>query len=324
MAQSFRETRVELNARISARLRSAWTASKLLRGCFVAGGAALAGAAQFWTWPDGGNPSSAQIVGIGATVAVFLAAFISILTDKDASEELRLAHIAAAYAEDAQDKAEEISRLFPDIERMIALYNSTLLMRGALEHATVAMVGDETHLVATLLKLADKQIAIAAGFNLSDQYTICVFQAAMGADGCRYELQLVAHYRAIECAVTTARTWPEGQGVAGVAFSNSMEIIVGDLTQDSARAVFSAPGMQRSYDDDRYRSIVAVPVLVEGNAKPWGVVVATNDREGHFNHDQKPGLKPEEAIRALANYAALAVAMVQSRERGKSPSPTVP
>jgi hypothetical protein len=185
------------------------------------------------------------------------------------------------------------------------------------------MTGDTETLISNLTKISARTLVIAAGFSLADQYTVCVYRAEAAAEPNRYELHLVEHIRAIDCEKGTARIWPEGKGVAGVAFSNASEILVADLSADGIRAVFQPDGLTRDYDDDRYRSIVAVPVHVEGNERPWGVVTATNDRPEHFNHLDQPGLKPEEAIRVLANYVALAVAVVQRREREKNPSPQV-
>jgi hypothetical protein len=43
--------------------------------------------------------------------------------------------------------------------------------------------------------------------------------------------------------------------------------------------------------------------------RPWGVVAATSSYVDHFDGNIDMGLQPVEAVRALANYAALAVAI---------------
>jgi len=318
---ALRELRSQLNQITRERLRSASLASRLMNALFVAAAAALAGVAQFWTWPDGSSPSIAQILGIAGTGVVFLAASIRVLSEKGLDGELRTAHELIAHAEDTRERLAEAERLKPDTDRMIALYSATRLMRDALEQASVAMVGNEVGLVSTMTTLAGPELVAAAGFSLSDQYTISVYEARPLTDGCRYGLHLIEHIRAIPCDKHEARVWPEGRGATGVAFSNSAEIIVDDLTTDTAKSVFGMPDLRRKYDDDRYLSMVAVPILVEGDDRPWGVVAATNDRIGHFNHTQEEGLKTQEAIRALAKYAALAVAMLRSRNRGQGPAP---
>ena len=268
-------------------------------------------------------------------------ALYSAFLEKDAVEHLGLAQQAIGKAEEIaeagslkatemaerleqeRERVQSILDNLPDIERNIALYQSTKLMRDALEQSCVAMTGDIDALVGVLIKLSSRTLLVAAGFSLADQYTICVYKAVLRADDCRYDLRLVEHLRAIECEKDTARTWPEGKGVAGVAFTNDREIVVADLSDESIRTVFQPSGLRRDYDDDRYQSIVAVPISVAGQERPWGVITATNDRPDHFNHNEEPGLKPEEAIRALANYAALAVAIMEARERAKISAPMV-
>jgi hypothetical protein len=314
--------REKLNTVTVSRLRAAWRASKYQRAIFIAGAAGTAGAAQFWTWPVGTSPTNAQVVGIVATFVVAIAAIGTIIGDRDASKEIAVAQDALKRAETSQERLDEILRLAPDTDRMIALHQATRLMRDAIEQSTVAMTGDETNLVALLLTIAKQQLALAAGFNLADQYTMCVYKARPAADGCRFELHLIEHDRAIPCDKESARVWPEGRGVAGIAFSKSAEIVVEDLATDDAKAIFSTPEreLRRDYDDDRYRSIVATPIKVVPDGRPWGMVVATIDRVGHFNHAQEQGLKPEQAIRALAGFAALAVAVIRARDRAHGPS----
>jgi hypothetical protein len=67
--------------------------------------------------------------------------------------------------------------------------------------------------------------------------------------------------------------------------------------------------MTRPYDNDRYRSMVAVPIKVDGMEKPWGVVAATNDKTAHFNPPFGSGPKPDEGARALAGMIALGIAV---------------
>lgn len=70
--------------------------------------------------------------------------------------------------------------------------------------------------------------------------------------------------------------------------------------------VFNIAAGARDYDSDRYRSIAAVPIRVGGREKPWGVIVATNDRFGHFGLGDAIGPQNEEAVRLLAGMVALA------------------
>ncbi len=319
--QRWPSVRGALNEITIARLRSVWRSTRLFRAIFFAFAAAIAGAAQFVTWEPTETPTTAQVVGICATVVVFLAALVAVISEKDSVREIELAQRAVGQAETLRERLEETARLWPNVDRMVALHQANSLFRDTLESACVAMVGDERQLLSGMTTLVERQLPAAAGFSYADQWTICLYKALPASGDCRFELHLVEHLRAIKCDKSTARIWQEGKGVAGVAFSNASEIMIEDLASDAARAVFKPSGMERNYDDDRYRSMVAVPILVQGDARPWGIVAATSDTVGHFNPDAEQGLKPVEAIRSFAKYAALAVAMIQARERAANPRP---
>jgi hypothetical protein len=317
-----RSLRRTLTEAFTARANAAHRATKLYRTVFFALAAGIAGAMQFWSWKPNEQPSTPQLIGIAATVVVFAASVIAILTDKDSARELDLAQRAVERAQELEDEAADLVSAWPDIDRMIELYQMTKILRDTLEQASIAMAGDQIGLLASMLKLVERSLIIAAGFSTADQHTVCVYQAVPVQGDCRFELRLVAHSRTHECKLSEARTWPEGRGVAGIAFSNNQEILIADLAAPAAQAIFQPVDLTRRYDDDRYRSIIAAPVAVAGSDRPWGIITATSDRVGHFNHDQETGLKPEEAIRVLANYAALSVAIMDARERARSASPS--
>jgi len=314
--------RENLNSTILSRLQRVWLGTKLFRAIFFAGAAAVAGVCQYTTWPTNQPPNTSQVIGISATVVVFLAAALAVFIDQDATNEIAIAQRAVHRAEDLRERLEDTLRVWPNVERMVALHQAISLFRDHIESACVAMVGDESNLLSSMLTLGKRQLPSAAGFSYADQWTICLYRAEQIKGDCRFELKLIEHVRAIDCAKDEARVWPEGRGVAGIAFSNSSEVLIEDLTSEAARAVFKPSGMERTYDDDRYRSMVAIPILVQGNDKPWGMVTATSSNVGHFNHDPEDGLKPVEAMRALSRYAALAVAVVESRRRASQPPPT--
>lgn len=323
MPDSSVDLRTRVTAAFVSRARSAHLASRLYKGVFFALAAGIAGAMQFVSWSAGEHPTTAQLIGISATVVVLVASIVSVITERDSSAELAIAQQAITRTQELEDEVRETIELWPDIDRMIALYQATKVMRDVIEQATVAMAGDESALIATLLRLSARLIVVAAGFTLGDQWTVCFFRADQVVGDCRYELRMIAHDRTIPCDINAARVWPEGVGVAGVAFSNRQEMVIADLASNQVRAIFQPPQLVRPYDDDRYRSMVAVPISVEGLDRPWGIITATNDRVAHFNHDHSSGLKPEEAIRALADYAALAIAMVRNSDRATTARPVL-
>jgi hypothetical protein len=266
------------------------------------------------------------MLGMVAVVTVLLFGLIQIVSNLRSPDEIEVAQNAAREAEKIQERLQEVLSEYPNIDQMINLYTATRLMRDALEQACSATVPSESEIVGKLLLVAETPILAAAGFGIDDLYTICIYQAVLEDDGVRNQLKLVEHLRKIGCDKASARAWPEGRGVTGVAFSKAAEIVVPDLQSPTAQSIFgtSEPALHRDYDLDRYASIVSVPIMVEGQPKPWGVVSATNDLIGHFNHEDEPSLKNEEAIRALAQYAALAVAVYRGCARAAGPSPGAP
>lgn len=305
--------RSKLNASIAARLKSVGMASKLSTLVFFAGAAAVAGVCQYTTWPNGAPPATSQVVGICATVVVFFSACLSIVSNKDVTSELEAAQKAMADAEYLQDRVDEAVRFWPDVEAMIALHTTISLFRDQMESACLSSVDQDT-LLGSMLTLVERTLPAAAGFSYSDPWTICIYKAnEVGVGTNRFQLDLIEHLRAVKCDKKDARSWPEGKGVSGIAFSNACEIQIPDMSETAAVALYNSAGVARDYDRLRYRSMVVVPIQVQGMARPWGVVAATSSRVGHFNHDDEDGLKPIEAIRALARYAALGVALCNAR-----------
>ena len=113
-------------------------------------------------------------------------------------------------------------------------------------------------------------------------------------------LRCIAHLRKIPCEIGEARAWPEGVGVAGIAYSMNHEIIIQDMSSADALAMFDLKTLTREYDKVRYASMVAVPINVGTNPKPWGVAVVTSDRANHFSSEPSYGVATAEPIRAIA------------------------
>ncbi len=248
-----------------------------------------------------------------ASLIVFIGGIFVVITEQDATEQLALSQRAVEAARDAESKYEIIGEMQADAERLIELFQAMTVMRGAIEHLAGNPAKDEDEVITKLLKACDRSLAIAMDFAQYDQWTIGIYKAVPSeTEAHRAVLKCVAHKRAIECDPTEARVWKEGTGIMGVAYSNGDEIIVPDLQADGMKAVFgTSANEQREYDMDRYRSMVAVPVKVEGLEKPWGVVTATTDRVGHFSPNAEPGVRPDEGARTLAGMIALAIAVMR-------------
>jgi hypothetical protein len=304
----------DISAEISKQAARFGRSSLFVKIILVSIGSAIASIMQFVQFPPEG-PTAYQVVGICSTIVVAVGGFFVIVTEQDATTQLSLARNALEAARDAEARYEIIDTLEADTDRLIELYQALNVMRGAIEHLTTVSNPDEDEIVAKNLKASERSLAIAMDFSQSDQWTIGIYKAVPCAtEQNRALLQCIAHKRAIECDPSEARVWKEGTGIMGVAYTSGDEIIVPDLQADGMRSVFGTSANEtRAYDNERYRSMVAVPIKVHGMEKPWGVITATNDRVMHFTSNDPTGVRPDEGARALASMVALAIAVVRKK-----------
>lgn len=270
-------------------------------------GSAIAAIAQFAQFPATG-PTAWQIAGIGASVIVAVGGIFVWLTEDDAPRELSTARKAVEKAREALVGYEELYEIVGENDRLVYLIQAIYLMRSVIEQAAGTSLSEEK-MAQLVLEACDRSLPIAMGFQQADQWTLGVYQARP-LEGTRRELVCVATKRAIGCDPGVARKWKEGTGIAGVSFSVRDEVVIPDLQAEGISSVFgSAANEVRDYDTERYRSMVAVPILVGKDEEPWGVVAATNDQVAHFSATQGNGLSNSEGARTLANMVALGVAI---------------
>ncbi len=316
------ELKADVRQAKAGHARTVASSSKLVKGTLVVVCAGIAGVAQFWTFMPGKPPEPAQIVGIIATFGVILGGLFVLLTETDAATAIELADKALEEARNAEARFDGVDELFVSMDRLSETYQICLNLRGALEQAGVGSSGSLSDLVATMFGLVARPLSIAIGFQHADRWTIGVYQAHDPSLQGKAELRCIAQKRAIECKLHEARVWPEGVGIAGIAYSNAREVVIPDLGADGVQSVFGPRDATRQYDVERYVSMVAVPIMVEGRDKPWGVITATSDRVGHFHGKPEAGFKTDEPIRAVGSFIALAVAIQDQRDRARAP--TVP
>ncbi len=308
MPADIRDLSNSLSAAFARRASKLKKASRYIRMVLLVGGAALASIAQFATFGPTG-PNAWQLVGIFASVGVFIGALFSAVIDEDASEELALAHKAVEDARYLRDEYQALDKIDDEFTKAVELLQVMNLCRGVIERAAGNTSIGAKELVAAMLRACERPAPIAAGFAQHHQWTICIYQAEMDALTGKVMLVCIAHHRAIKCDLTNARQWEAGTGIAGSAYANRDEIVIPDLQTTGLRAVFGTSANQIKPDDvERYRSMVAVPIMVDGSLLPWGVVTATNDQLDHFEPQRRFGIQPVECVRALASMAALAIA----------------
>lgn len=321
-------TPAELGERVSRLLerragRFKW-ASRYVKGAFILVGALVSGVAQFAQVPQGQSPSTVQVAGMAASLLVFLGGLFVLIIDEDASEDLVTARAATEAARDALEAVHVLEGRDETLKRVTSLYLAMAEMRRVIERAVTAKLA-LTATIRLMFVSAERLLAVAAGFAQSDRWTLCIYKAFEDPAGGRDYLVCVDHARAIKCDVAKARRWAEGVGVAGIAYATRQDIVVPNMHTFGIGSLFNVAGQTRDYDQDRYRTTAAFPIRVDGMPKPWGVVVATNDRYDHFNLDEGPGLQTSEAVRLVSSMMALAVSVclddVKEPEAGEgSPS----
>ena len=318
-----------------------WKASIFVKIVLISLAALLSAIAQFADVPSGSSISNWGVIGIFASMLIFLGAVFVIWTEHDSSIELREAQKALLKAEEKEkenmkakseynevmDKIEDfVSDSDLALSRATSLYNATMAMRSVIEGSIQAMPIDEVQILDTLVRVCRFPLPVAMGVEQRQQWTICIYRAEPETLGSsRIVLRIVAHLRAVECKASEARVWPAGVGVTGIAYANRREIIVPDAFGEGVGSTFELGGdLNRDYDLERYRSYVAVPVFVGSDDMPWGVVVGTNDVPDHFSSDHDTGVRASEAIRALAGMVELGVSVsrTQSATRASQPLPS--
>lgn len=285
-------------------------ASLFAKIALISIGSAFGAIAQFAQFPATGA-TGWQVAGMAASVIVAVGGIFVWLTEDDAPRELTVARNAVEKAREALLGYEELYAITAENERLVELIQAIYVMRSVIE-AAVGSARTDIELARLVLDACDRHLPIAMGFQQVDQWTIGIYKAEPTGDG-RSELVCISTKRAIPCEPKEARKWKEGTGIAGVAFSIRDEVIIPDLQTEGVSAVFGANANEvRTYDSERYRSMIAIPITVGKNDEPWGVVSATNDRVDHFSAFQGNGLTNHEGARALADMVALGVAVCRS------------
>jgi len=311
-----------IDAKIRDRATISFNASLFVKVAMVAIGSMIVAIAQFMIGPADSGWSTWQVIGIATALIVGVGAIFVVITERDASDDLAAAREALTKAQRAEREFESYVELEEAIDQLIELYQAAGVMRGAIETVAAKGINNEILIASTILAASARSLSIAMDFGQSDRWTICIYIAEKDLESERYVLRCIAHERAIKCDLANARSWPEGTGLAGVCFSNRSEMILPNLQADGVRSIF-ASGVTDSRPDDaeRYRSMVAVPVMVQGLDRPWGVVTATNDQVDHFSYEEAQGIKPDEGARLLAGMLAvgIAVARAHSEVSGEIP-----
>lgn len=304
--------RAELLSQLENYARALRRASRFVKVALVIGGAALASIALTLDLSHtNGEISGWTVAGLIGAGLVAIGALFDAFKETDAAEALVHAHRAVEVALERQHALDEMTqengRFDTAVIRGIELYNSMDVMRGVIEQSLSVPDIPLNTILQNCLSAAGDSILVAFGFDIKDTWTICVFMAQPAPESGKVLLRCVAHLRKIPCDISEARAWPEGVGVAGIAYSTNNEIIIQDMSSADIGTVFELGSNARLYDRDRYASMVAAPITVGSDPRPWGVAVVTSDRQNHFVRGPSYGVATAEPIRAIAAMSALAV-----------------
>lgn len=275
-----------------------------------AGGALLAALAKAF---DGNAGTVMVFVGgaLAAVGALFVARF-----DFRKLELTAFVTEAEAIAEEAiaagrQLEARQIAASELDIRRL-ALIDANKVMREALEQALLIPEADPNGTVDMMLEMALRHILIAVGFVMEEAWAISVFQV-QGDELVRIVAKRA--HRADE--QKESRRWKKNQGYVGAAWAREDAVIVTDGQDGATAEELKVPDdLQRAYDNERYRSMAAIPVRLGDPAEIWGVIAVSSDRAGRFR--RMPGDRQEQAVdtvRLIARMTALMAAAFRRSER---------
>lgn len=302
----------EVSADQTALSKRLVSGSRVLKIIFNIVGAAMAAlgslALDEWNWPL----SPAALLVIVGTISVAVGAIYDLMTTEPPIEALDKARKAVDLAKQSNSKNAEAYRELASLteisSKLTSLYFSAMSCRGYIEQFSDAGHKGIESSIQQMLDSCAFDLRVALGMTSGDYWTVCVYRSEVGKEG--RELRCIADDRAVKCELSNARRWPEGVGVGGVCLSRSEEVTIPDIYDPSVSSAFTAPeGMRSPHDQERYRSMSAVPIKIGNQPRPWGVVLATSSKPRHFDTLQDDEVDVQEGLRMIASFCALLISV---------------
>lgn len=255
------------------------------------------------------------LVFVGAALAIvgglFVARFdfrklelTTLLTEAEAIAEEAIE--AGRKLESRQMAAEALDR------RRLSLIDANKVMREALEQALLIKEAEPVGTVDMMVEMALRHLLVSVGFEQDEAWAISVFQVQ------GEELVRIAAKRALRAdEQKDARRWKRNQGFVGAAWAREDAVIVTDGKDGATADELKVPAdLHRPYDEDRYRSMAAVPVRLGDPAEIWGVVAVSSDRAGRFR--RIPGDRQEQAVDTVRLIARMTALMAAAFRRSQT------
>lgn len=196
--------------------------------------------------------------------------------------------------------------------RRLALIDANKVMREALEQALMIPEADPIGTVDVMVEMALRHLLVAVGFDMDEAWAISVFQVQDD------ELVRICAKRALRAdEQKVARRWKKNQGFVGAAWAREDVVIVTDGQDGVTADEHKVPtDLQKPYDNDRYRSMAAVPVRLGDPAEIWGVVAVSSDKAGRFR--RMPGDRQEQAVDTVRLIARMTALMAAAFRRSQT------
>ena len=216
MVEDLQELRTLVGKAFTTKAKKVAWASRYMKIVLVLGGALLAGAAAVFgtgpLWPL----TIPQILGLAGSILAFMGGIYVAFVEDDSAEALDRSRQALDKATDYERQATEIFDELLEYEdavnRLKSLYTCYSAGRGTIEQG---MAGDSINaitLVEACLRTMKTDLKVALGFNLTDFWTISVYQTVVDTANQSHMLKCIAHDRSIDCEIGDARTWRVGVG----------------------------------------------------------------------------------------------------------------
>lgn len=281
-------------------------------GFVAVGGAMIAAIAR--AIPD---PLGLGLVVTGAVVAAAGGGFVVLMDFKklEISQEGRDAHktaddaieaLAAKTTElgGAEDRFRQAVAF--DLKRL-ARIEATRLMIESVEAAFLKQA-DVSKSATQMLKRAISNLRTAIDYETGDFLTVTVFQKT--GSGARPRMTPLAREWTDEPDDSQlGRSWKRGQGYTGHLWSLATDnpfanVVEPDTQRREAQERYKVENADPAREA-RYRSVASFPILVGEDNQIWGVVTATSDRAGVFDHSGDLARQSVETVRDVAIVASL-------------------
>lgn len=252
----------------------------------------------------------------GAVVAGAGGAMVVLMDYKklEISQDAKDAHRIADEALDAlAEKTRELEAAEATCRQAVAFdlkrlarIDATRLMIESVE-AAFLNAADPKKSAQLMLRLAASRLRSAMDYKAGDFLTFTIFQKVKVRGGGEVMRPIAREWTDAHAASSLGREWKRGEGYTGRLWSlahddREVSIVEPDTQRPAAQYRVENADPAR---EARYRSVASFPILIGSQDDIWGVVTATSDRAGVFDHVGDLARQSVETVRDIAMVASL-------------------